>query len=100
MTPWIAPVGAFFEFVNAGRAWKARNKYDEPSTRTSRFLSPVRADLFTALLYPVLNRVACGRKSVHALFREKSRPLLPKALLSKDFFEPRTDANMLCYRKP
>ena len=33
-TPRIAPVGSPSELVNDGIAWKARKRYDEPSTRT------------------------------------------------------------------
>ena len=35
-TPSTAPVGSPFELVSGGSAWKARYRYDEPSTSTSR----------------------------------------------------------------
>src|SRR5580765_8416541 len=34
-TPRSAPVGSPFDERRSGRAWNARYKYDEPSTRTS-----------------------------------------------------------------
>ena len=33
-TPFTAPVGLPVEVVSGGRAWKARYRYEEPSTRT------------------------------------------------------------------
>src|SRR5690606_34211910 len=33
-TPLTAPVGMPVEVVSGGRAWKARYRYEEPSTRT------------------------------------------------------------------
>jgi hypothetical protein len=34
-TPNTAPVGSPFELLSGGSAWKARYKYDEPSTKIS-----------------------------------------------------------------
>src|SRR6186713_2249536 len=34
-TPYIAPVGSPARLVSGGSAWNARNRYEEPSIRTS-----------------------------------------------------------------
>ena len=42
-TPSTAPVGSPLEFASGGSAWKARYRYEEPSTSTSTGASPTRA---------------------------------------------------------
>jgi hypothetical protein len=45
-TPFTAPVGKPLELVSGGRAWKARYRYEEPSTRTRGAWLMSRINLF------------------------------------------------------
>src|SRR5688500_7094103 len=72
MTPSTAPVGSPFAVDSGGSAWKARYRYDEPSTRTSGL---------TLILALVLARLRFRRRIFESLdwarlFREHQRPLL------------------------
>jgi len=105
MTPNRAPVGKPSAVERSGRAWKARNRYDEPSTSSNglsaAMLDSLRIDTSTTAFAPCLSKNVIHRIQPHPRVRLACSWLCwPLAVTARSKPKPRKARPRVARRNP